>query len=397
MENMPAIPKSEFSERVKRAQGFISEAGLDALLVHSNEAEMANVRYFSNYWPIFESAGVLIPAEGEPALLIGPESETFARDRSRIPAIHKLVEYREPAEPEYPDIEIATFDKVFKEHCGKVPQRVGIGGWAVLPLPVWMGLKDNLPDTEFIKADDIMHKMRPVKSSAEIECIKAAFRISEKALKTVLDIMKPGMTELELVGKAQEVMYSEGAEYEGHPVYVLSAHNTAHAISRPTSRVINEGDIVQLNIGARVNGYSSSVGRPVCMGRMSEQIRELVEFGLEAHKYSFDMIKPGIPASLVATDYEEWVKSKGYGEYLLYGPFHGLGIIEVEPPWIEKTSKYDLVPGMTFQTDTFFYTPEGSKLAKGGVFGLRWESGIVVTETGNEVLSTDLLEIVEKL
>jgi hypothetical protein len=52
---------------------------LDAIVVHSNEADPGNVRYSSDYWPVFESAGVVVPRDGEPILLVGPESETYAR------------------------------------------------------------------------------------------------------------------------------------------------------------------------------------------------------------------------------------------------------------------------------------------------------------------------------
>ncbi|HUU59007.1 MAG TPA: aminopeptidase P family N-terminal domain-containing protein [Phycisphaerae bacterium] len=97
----PAIPDSEYQQRIRSAQELVRENDLDALLVNSNEAEFANVRYFSNYWPIFEIAGVVIPPEGEPVLLIGPESGAFARDRSKIRKSKLLREYREPADPAY--------------------------------------------------------------------------------------------------------------------------------------------------------------------------------------------------------------------------------------------------------------------------------------------------------
>jgi hypothetical protein len=61
---MKVLPDLEYKERVVRLQGMLKEDGLDGLLAHSHEADFANVRYFSDYWPIFESTGVLIPAEG---------------------------------------------------------------------------------------------------------------------------------------------------------------------------------------------------------------------------------------------------------------------------------------------------------------------------------------------
>src|SRR5512137_695963 len=112
------IPDAEFRMRCKRVQDGVRAKGLDVLVVHSNEADFANVRYLSDYWPAFESAGVVLPAEGEPILLIGPESATYARDRSRIETIRKVLWYRESAEPDYPDILVSSFTDVLAEACG---------------------------------------------------------------------------------------------------------------------------------------------------------------------------------------------------------------------------------------------------------------------------------------
>ena len=96
----------------------------------------------------------------------------------------------------------------------------------------------------------------------------------------LLEQIKPGMTELQVCGIVQHAIYMNGAEYEGMPQYVLSGPNSRHAISRPTHRVIEKGDLVQLNLSALVSGYSSGVGVPVCMGSMTPEMRDLIEFGL---------------------------------------------------------------------------------------------------------------------
>ena len=99
---MIRIPDSEFKERVVRVQEKMTQEGFDMLLCYGNEAEPQFVRYFSDYWPSFETAGVLIPKKGEAKLLIGPESYTYAADRSRIADIKLLKAFRESSEPEYP-------------------------------------------------------------------------------------------------------------------------------------------------------------------------------------------------------------------------------------------------------------------------------------------------------
>ena len=95
----PRIPDSEFVQRAKNVQALMKEQNIDALLAFGNEAEPQFARYLCDYWPSFESCGVLLAQEGDPVLLIGPESMTFASDRSRIRDIRRLAAFRESSNP----------------------------------------------------------------------------------------------------------------------------------------------------------------------------------------------------------------------------------------------------------------------------------------------------------
>ncbi|MDZ4199999.1 MAG: Xaa-Pro peptidase family protein [Kiritimatiellia bacterium] len=387
MKKTPTIPDSEYAERIRKFQANIRKAGLDAALVHANEVDFANVRYLSEYWPTFEAAGVFVPATGQPILLIGPESDNYARGRSTIRKIEKMVEYRESAEPEYPGIAVATFKDVAAKAMGmKKLKKLGLVGYSVLSMPVYEGLKTHLPAVRLFQADDCLIHLRILKSPAEIACMRRAFAISERAVEAILDEVRPGMTELQVIGIAQREIYKHGGEYEGHALYCFCGPATNNAISRPTHNKIRKNEVIQLNIGARVGGYSSSVGLPFSIGPLPERKRRLVDFGLEAHLHTLTLLKPGKPAAQVVTEYETWVRGRGFGKYLLYGPCHGIGMMEVERPWMESVSTYDLAENMTFQVDTFFHDND---------FGLRWENGIRIARTGVEKLSQKYMQRIQ--
>jgi Xaa-Pro aminopeptidase len=385
--NTSIIPKQEYFDRIAKFQANIKAAGLDACLVHANEADMANVRYLTEYWPTFEAAAVFVPAEGEAVLLIGPESENYAAQRSVMAKIEPMVEYRESAEPEYPGIEVANYKDIIAKYTpnGSI-KKLGIVGWSITPMPVYMSLKEQLPDVELVKADKTFLPLRFIKSDNELECMRRAFTIAELAVDAIIDEIKPGMTELQVIGIAQREIYKHGGEYEGHALYCFCGPATNNAISRPTNNLIIENEVIQLNIGARVSGYSSSVGLPISIGPLPERKKTLIEFGLEGHFKTMELMRAGKPAAAVVDEYEAWVKSRGFEKYMLYGPCHAIGMMEVEQPWMESVSTYDLQKNMTFQVDTFFYDHD---------FGLRWENGVVVTETGIEKLSSKYMKIVE--
>ncbi len=383
---LPSIGDAEFAERGRRLQALAAENGFDLVLVNSSESDFANVRYLSDYWPVFESAGVVVPPEGELTLLIGPESEAFALDRSRIPRVRKLIEYRESADPEYPDIAVDTYPSVFAEAGVPKPRRIGIAGSFATNYVMLESLRAAFPEAELVRADALMTTLRATKSDAELDCLRAAFRISEEAIARLVEVIRPGMTELQLVGIAQEAIYERGAEYEGMVEYVMSGPNSRHAISRASHRVLRSDEVVQLNISARVAGYSSGVGRPIALGKLRPDQREMLEFGLAAHRATESWLRAGVVASDVARRYRAFFAEHGRDEHFLYGPCHGLGLIEVEPPWMEETSDYELQPNMTFQIDTFVVTPE---------FGGRWENGARILENGVELLSDKGMEVLE--
>ncbi|OHB58859.1 MAG: hypothetical protein A2Y12_00380 [Planctomycetes bacterium GWF2_42_9] len=386
MKSKACISADEYLRRIEKASNLITKAGLDALIANSNEADFANVRYFSGFWPLFEVGGVAIAANGKAALMVGPESEEFAHSWSPVNNIHRMREYRESADPQFPGGSFNAFSDVFESIGVKNPKKIGIAGWLVTSVDLYQSIQKAFPNAEIIKADNIVTELRQIKSEAEIACLKEAFRISELAVDAVLSRIKPGMTELQVVGIAQEAIYANGGEYEAHALYLFGGANTNNAISRPRYNIIEKGKIIQLNLGARYSGYSPSIGIPFCIGKMNARQKELVQFGLDAHFKTREWLKAGIVAGEVAKKFEAYFKEKGYAANYLYGPCHGLGMLEVEKPWIETTSEYKLQENMTFQIDTFVRDKE---------FGLRWETGCVIKENGIELLSDKISGIIE--
>jgi Xaa-Pro aminopeptidase len=385
---MAGLPDSEFQARIKRIQTQLAKNGYDAYLVHCNEADQANVRYLSDHWPIFETAGVIVPKEGEAMLLIGPEAEPFAVDRSRIRKIRKMVEYRESAEPDYPDIPVSTFSQVFDEISGgRGVRTLALGDYTILPMPVYDGVKKALGEKgNIVRAERIISEMRQIKSDLEIRMIREAHRISEVALEDILKTMRPGMTEKQALGIVYEALYRHGAEAEGFPNYVFGGRKTRNAIARATYDAIKKGELIQLCIGARYGGYAASVGRPVIFGKMPSGMKRHVQFGLDAHRKTYEWIREGVVAKEVAVKYVEYFRENGYGKYYLYGPCHGCGIIEVERPWMETISDYRLKENMTFMADTFFTCEE---------YGFRWEDGFRVKKDEVEEFSRACQKVME--
>ena len=275
-----------------------------------------------------------------------------------------------------------TFQDVFKSLgvTGK-KIKIGVASYLDTSVVIFNAIRDAFPEAEIVNAGHVMVELRSIKSENELACLREGYRIAELASQEVIKRIQPGMTELQMVGVAQQMIYEHGAEYEGLPMYVFSEASTRHAISRSSYRKFEKGDIVQLNLSAKIDGYSAAIGYPVVLGKLEGKRRDIVLFGREAHFWTQQQVKAGVPAADIAKKFYQYYAENGYKDNFVYGPLHGTGLIEVEAPWVETSSTYDLKPNMTFQIDTYISTD---------TFGVRWEKGIAVTETGCDVLSPEI-------
>ena len=383
------IPDHEYKERVQRAAAILRREGLDALIVNGNEADYANPRYFSGFWPLFERAGVAISAAGEAALMVGPESAIFGADRNKLDKTFVLTAYREGADPAYPELKPDTFHDVFKAiGITEKKIRIGVASFLDTSVVIYNAIRDAFPEAELVDAGKVMVELRSIKSENELACLREGYRIAELATQQVIKEIKPGMTELQMVGVAQRVVYENGAEYEGLPMYVFSEASTRHAISRSSYREFQKGDIVQLNLSAKIDGYSAAIGYPICLGKLEGQRRDTVQFCRDMHAWTVDQVKAGVFAADIAKNFYNKFVENGYEKNYVYGPLHGTGIIEVEAPWCETSSDYYLQPNMCYQVDTYI---------SGDTFGVRWEKGIAVKENGVELLCPEIPAVCPEL
>ena len=118
---MTRIPTEEFQGRLEGAQEEMERQHLDALMVYGDEYRKENLRYFCNFWPIFERAALLIPRQGKPVLVTAPEGEAYAREMSAWRTIRNVKEFlcvSVPDSIEYPWAEFSSLGDLLREALG---------------------------------------------------------------------------------------------------------------------------------------------------------------------------------------------------------------------------------------------------------------------------------------
>jgi Xaa-Pro aminopeptidase len=384
----PMIPDSDFARRIARVQEQLARANLDALVTYSSESESASSRYLADFWPFFDFAGVVVPREGEPALVTGgPESYEFARQFSRIKNIHIHPLYVESSAPDWvPSVNSEDFARILAGVVGRPVQRLGVADWNIFPQPIFADLQRGAPEAEIVPADDLLLRVRAIKSEHEIAAIRQAYWITEQAMIETLNAVAEGQAEWEIEARAHATMRRLGAEGTSYPIWVCSGPNTRQSLCRSTNRRIKRNELVQLTFGARQYGYCGNMCRPFAIGRVPDRARELMSVALEGVHGALRDIRPGVAARTVFQRYHDTLARFGFEQFTLYGPAHGTGTSEVEGLWLGEGSDTVIQPGMQFNIDVWL---------SDGEYGIRYEDGVVVTADGLEELTSYRREIIE--
>lgn len=381
------LPAKEYTNRIGRLQTELRTAGLDCLVGYSSESESATTRYLAGFWPFFDFAGIIVPAEGKAMLITGgPESFEFAKQFSQVPEIRINPLLVETSAPEWvPKVHGESFKTLLPEACGRMPKHIAVANWNIFPEVLFDDLRSAAPKAEFVPGDDLLLRVQMIKTDAEIPYIVEAYRITETAMKAALRAAKAGKREWELEAVARSKMVLSGAEGMAYPAWVCSGPHTPLSLCRSTERPIRAGELVQLTFGAKFMGYCGNMCRPFAIGSMPKPARRLAEVALQAMDYAITHIKPGARGCDLYSGYYEILARHGYEQFTLYGPAHGTGTSEVEGLWLSKSADFVIQPNMLFNVDIWL---------SDGRYGLRYEDGVLVTQSGVRELNRYRREVI---
>jgi len=217
---------------------------------------------------------------------------------------------------------------------------------------------------------------RSVKDAGEIKNIREAVRIQQIAFMEMRDILKPGITELEVAGYLEYRMKCHGADNIGFGTIVAFDGHSSHNHALPGRLKLKRDSNILVDWGAKYNGYVSDMTRVLNMGKPKKHIAEIYKIVEEAMHAGIDAIGPGVPLKVV-DDASRNVMKK-YGHKLVHGLGHGIGLYVHEQPGLGQQADVLLKPGQVITIEPGIYL--------GNRGGVRLEDDILVTETGAQNL-----------
>jgi Xaa-Pro aminopeptidase len=284
----PTIPADEYPARWARVQDLLAERGLDLLVAYADDRATfgpAHARWLADLPVHFEPTCVLVPREGEPVMLVGPESDEYARLRGRIPDVRVLRELTHPDE-DYPYSVIQGLGEVLAD-VGLGPgslRRVGLAGRGLIGADMLRSFESALPGVEWVDVEGAACDLRARKSPAEIAVVREAYRIAELGIAAAVEAIRPGVTERAVAAEAESAMRLAGAEGTGIDTIVGSGPNSRPILARSTFRAIEPDDIVLLTVAPRYEGYHGAIGRLVLVGEPGPEVRRALEVAIAAQE-----------------------------------------------------------------------------------------------------------------
>ena len=174
-------------------------------------------------------------------------------------------------------------------------------------------------------------------------------------------------------------MREAGADALSFPTIVAAGTNSALPHAIPGDRVINNGEPILFDWGARLNGYCSDISRTVVLGKPDSTFEKVFQTVLDAQRLATDAIKPGISSKAVDKVARDHIETKGFGGKFGHGLGHGTGLAIHESPRLSPLKDIVLEPGMVSTVEPGVYLPDWG--------GVRLENMIVVRNNGAEVLN----------
>jgi Xaa-Pro dipeptidase len=368
------IASEEYQARITRAQQLLAaqEPPLDALFVTPG----TSLFYFTgvHWWPSERLLGLLILQKGEPLVVCPAFEEARFREQLRIAA-----EIRVWQEDESPT-KLAASALVDR---GLRTGRIGVEEAAMFTF--YDHLRQAAPGFEFTSADPVTIACRGVKSAHELELMRLACEATCDVYRAVFASLKEGMSQND-VSNLVEAGYTKMGLRGDALVLFGSAAALPHGTVKP--QTLREGDVVLIDDGCKVEGYSSDVTRTGIFGKPTEQIQRTFEIVGKAQDAALDAARKGKLSGTVDDAARAVITSGGYGpdyKFFTHRLGHGIGLDGHEHPYLVRGSKTSLTPGMTFSNEPGVYIP--------GEFGIRCEDLMVIAEDGPARLLTPRFQV----
>lgn len=333
---------------------ILKDRQLDAILV----SDPYNIRYFSGF------------RGGTGYLFLSGKSQILLTD-SR---------YTTQAEKESPQYEIITVsaEKPYAVWIKELAERekadsIGFEDGVMIYTTV-KKLEEALCGRCLVPLGEALNDCRQIKDKDELDAIRRAEEIGDRAFSHILDVIRPGMTEVDIALELEGFMRKAGAEGLSFETIVASGDNSAMPHAIPGSKKVQKGELITMDFGCVWNGYCSDMTRTVVLGKASGRQKQIYETVLQAQLRALEGIRSGISGKQADALARDVIEKAGFGAYFGHALGHSLGLFIHEGPRLSSKETALLQEGMVVTVEPGIYLP--------GEEGVRIEDLVEITKEG---------------
>lgn len=349
--------------RIEKLRALLEEKSLDAIYISYNP----NVRYLTNF---SGSSG---------SVLITKTKSYFLTD----------FRYKDQSQKEVHGFEI-IINYSASDELKKVFEADGIKllGFEATHMSygTYENNTNNFPGVKFIPLTDAVEKLTMHKSAEELAKIQKAIDITDKTFLKMLELIKPGMKELDISAEITYTHKKLGALKDSFEPIVASGWRAALPHGIASGKIIEKGDILTLDFGCVYEGFCSDMTRTIAVGDPGVEIKKIYGIVLEAQLKAIDAARSGISSKSVDSAARDFITSHGYGENFGHGLGHGLGIDVHEMPGLSQRMDITLVE------DSVVTIEPGIYIEKLG--GVRIEDDVILKPDGCVVMNKSPKELI---
>jgi Xaa-Pro dipeptidase len=373
--------------RLKKIQAKMEEQNVDVLIA----TRLSTVGYVFGAFVPWRGVAV-IPRQGDPQLYVAGLDSERVKDDSYFKNVNAVA----------PLPGMTMWDQIVSylraRGLDKGPIGVELGHSPIrietfLLASEYEILRDAFPQASFENATHLLNEIFIIKDEAEIESFRRAGEICDLGFEAVIKDLRVGMTETEIAGIAEYAMRKAGSElnwsFTGGQE-IATGSRTAYVwggCTPPTRRQVERGDNVLIDLHSMYNLYLGDLARNAIMGHPTPEQRELSDAFVATCNLLLENLKPGTTYGEVAAKMDAFLDDIGYRQYALPGYGHGIGILGNEwyPVVLNSSTPYESQGDLVLQPNMIEVA--AIVLNKPGVGGMRMETPVLITKTGNEPLN----------
>jgi Xaa-Pro dipeptidase len=332
---------------------------------------------------------VLVPLEGEPTMIYSMGGTHAEAVRRQVEVAVKDV--RHSRNGRYADIMVERIRELKLERGRIGLMEIDPRHGDYLPVNQFIVLQDNLPDAELVFTKGFLHDLVCIHSNEELDCVRKAGVLCQRAMEAMVARARPGVKEYELRAAAGAAILEGGGDIDFLIIGSTPMANPALIFGnpRPSGRILQQGDIVNMELAAGYRGYTAQIGSPICIGEPTDMVRQFWDdVTLPGYQRIVAEIAPGKPAENMRRA-SRFFRDNGYQSRPTQ--CHGIDLVTDNPHVTADhingvESDMVLKPGMVIMA-------EPNPITADGLFGIFLGHTFIVTGEGHEVVDQFPLEI----